>query len=55
MRPVSRRCLDWIYSVLLLTVVALSWGSVIYASTVAAWRQLHREYPDKILGMKELF
>ncbi|XP_048217690.1 small integral membrane protein 27 [Perognathus longimembris pacificus] len=54
MRPVSRRCLDWVYSVLLLMVVLLSWGSVIYASTVAARRQLHQEFPDKIFGMKEL-
>uniref|UniRef100_A0A8D2D7Q2 Small integral membrane protein 27 n=1 Tax=Sciurus vulgaris TaxID=55149 RepID=A0A8D2D7Q2_SCIVU len=53
MKPVSRRTLDWIYSALLLAVVLLSWGYVIYASTVAARRQLRKEYPDKIFGMNE--
>lgn len=53
MKPVSRRTLDWIYSVLLLAIVLLSWGYVIYASTVAARRQLSKEYPDKISGMNE--
>ncbi|XP_027625599.1 small integral membrane protein 27 isoform X2 [Tupaia chinensis] len=49
MKPVSRRTLDWIYSVLLLAIVLLSWGFIIYASTVAAQRQLRKEYPDKSL------
>ncbi|KAG8518422.1 LOW QUALITY PROTEIN: Small integral membrane protein 27, partial [Galemys pyrenaicus] len=109
MKPVSRRTLDWIYSVvaglvglhgvdslgpkaegslflqrpgtpksiseisfaipnldsasswgtrssapyLLFAIVLLSWGYVIYASTVAARRQLRKEYPDKIFGMSE--
>ncbi|KAK7810636.1 hypothetical protein U0070_022972 [Myodes glareolus] len=53
MRPVSRRTLDWIYSVLLLVIVLLSWGFVIYASTVAARRQLHKEFPDKFFEMNE--
>uniref|UniRef100_A0A8C6Q9A0 Small integral membrane protein 27 n=2 Tax=Nannospalax galili TaxID=1026970 RepID=A0A8C6Q9A0_NANGA len=48
MRPVSRRSLDWIYCALLLAIVFLSWGFVIYASTVAARRQLKKEFPDKI-------
>ncbi|XP_024415854.1 small integral membrane protein 27 [Desmodus rotundus] len=48
MKPVSRSTLDWIYSVLLLAIVLLSWGFVIYASTVAAGRQLRKKYPDKI-------
>uniref|UniRef100_A0A5F5PNR2 Small integral membrane protein 27 n=1 Tax=Equus caballus TaxID=9796 RepID=A0A5F5PNR2_HORSE len=47
MRPLSRRTLDWIYSALLLAIVLLSWGYVIYASTVAARRQLRKEYPHK--------
>ncbi|XP_034358922.1 small integral membrane protein 27 [Arvicanthis niloticus] len=47
MRPVSRRNLDWTYSSLLLAIVLLSWGFVIYASTVAARRQLQKEFPDK--------
>ncbi|XP_039102991.1 small integral membrane protein 27 [Hyaena hyaena] len=55
MKPVSRRTLDWIYSVLLLAIVLLSWGYVIYASTVVARRQLSKEYPDKILEMNENF
>ncbi|CAM9797760.1 unnamed protein product [Rangifer tarandus platyrhynchus] len=53
MKPVSRRTLDRIYSALLLAVVLLSWGYVIYASTVAARRQLSKEYPDRIFGMNE--
>ncbi|XP_036865679.2 small integral membrane protein 27 [Manis javanica] len=53
MEPVNRRTLDWIYSLLLLAIVLLSWGYVIYASTVAARRQLRKEYPDKIFGMNE--
>uniref|UniRef100_A0A8C2UNE0 Small integral membrane protein 27 n=1 Tax=Chinchilla lanigera TaxID=34839 RepID=A0A8C2UNE0_CHILA len=48
MRPVSRRTLDWIYSAVLLAVVLLSWGYVIYASTVVAQRQLRKKYPDKV-------
>uniref|UniRef100_A0A2K6FIN3 Small integral membrane protein 27 n=1 Tax=Propithecus coquereli TaxID=379532 RepID=A0A2K6FIN3_PROCO len=55
MKPVSRRTLDWIYSVLLLAIVLLSWGYVIYASTVVARRLLRKEYPDKIFGMNENF
>ncbi|XP_040819801.1 small integral membrane protein 27 [Ochotona curzoniae] len=45
MRPVSRRTLDWINSALLFAIVLLSWGYVIYASTVAARRQLRKQYP----------
>ncbi|XP_059110093.1 small integral membrane protein 27 [Peromyscus eremicus] len=55
MRPVNRRTLDWIYSVLLLVIVLLSWGFVIYASTVAARRQLQKEFPDKFFEMNELW
>ncbi|XP_077004092.1 small integral membrane protein 27 [Tamandua tetradactyla] len=55
MEPVSRRTLDWIYSMVLLAIVLLSWGSVIYACTVAARRQLTKEYPDRIFGMNEDF
>ncbi|CAH6790246.1 Smim27 [Phodopus roborovskii] len=54
MRPVSRRTLDWIYSALLLVIVLLSWGFVIYASTVAARRQLQKAFPDKFFEMNEL-
>lgn len=38
---------------LLLAVVLLSWGYVIYASTVVAQRQLRKKYPDKIFRMNE--
>ncbi|XP_037652826.1 small integral membrane protein 27 [Choloepus didactylus] len=55
MEPVSRRTLEWIYSVFLLAIVLLSWGYVIYASTVAARRQLTKEYPGRIFGMNEDF
>ncbi|XP_049752777.1 small integral membrane protein 27 [Loxodonta africana] len=53
MKPVNRRTLDWIYSMLLVAIVLLSWGYVIYASTVAARRQLTKEYPDRIFEMNE--
>ncbi|XP_060055275.1 small integral membrane protein 27 [Erinaceus europaeus] len=53
MSPVSRRTLEWIYSALLLGVVVLSWGYVIYASTVAARRQLGKEYPDQMFARSE--
>uniref|UniRef100_A0A2K6FIQ3 Small integral membrane protein 27 n=1 Tax=Propithecus coquereli TaxID=379532 RepID=A0A2K6FIQ3_PROCO len=42
-------------SYLLLAIVLLSWGYVIYASTVVARRLLRKEYPDKIFGMNENF
>ncbi|XP_030741191.1 small integral membrane protein 27 [Echinops telfairi] len=51
MGPVGRRSLDWLYSTLCLATVLLSWGYVMYASTVAAQRQLAKEFPEKILGM----
>ncbi|XP_026302932.1 small integral membrane protein 27 [Piliocolobus tephrosceles] len=53
MKPVSRRTLDWIYSVLLLVIVLISWGCIIYASMVSARRQLTKKYPDKIFGTNE--
>ncbi|XP_036047273.1 small integral membrane protein 27-like [Onychomys torridus] len=54
MRPVSRCTLDWIYSILLLMIILLSWGFAIYASTVAAGQQLQNEFPDKFFEMNEL-
>ncbi|XP_055455100.1 small integral membrane protein 27 [Psammomys obesus] len=54
MRPVSRRALDWIYNLLLLAIVLLSWGFIIYASTVVAREQLQKEFPDKFFGINEL-
>ncbi|XP_075416130.1 small integral membrane protein 27 [Tenrec ecaudatus] len=53
MEPVGRRTLDWLCAALCLATVLLSWGYVIYASAVAAQRQLAKEYPDKIFGMNE--
>uniref|UniRef100_A0A2K5RYV1 Small integral membrane protein 27 n=2 Tax=Platyrrhini TaxID=9479 RepID=A0A2K5RYV1_CEBIM len=40
-------------SYLLLAIVLISWGYVIYASTVAARRQLRKKYPDRIFGTNE--
>uniref|UniRef100_A0A2K6SHZ0 Small integral membrane protein 27 n=1 Tax=Saimiri boliviensis boliviensis TaxID=39432 RepID=A0A2K6SHZ0_SAIBB len=40
-------------SYLLLAIVLISWGYVIYASTVAARRQLRKKYPDRIFGTSE--
>uniref|UniRef100_A0A2I3LMP6 Small integral membrane protein 27 n=1 Tax=Papio anubis TaxID=9555 RepID=A0A2I3LMP6_PAPAN len=53
MKPVSRRTLDWIYSVLLLAIVLINWGCIMYASMVSARRQLRKKYTDKIFGTNE--
>ncbi|XP_033029621.1 small integral membrane protein 27 [Lacerta agilis] len=45
MAQVSRRTLEWIYSLILLTIVLLSWGYVIYATRIAAKWQLKEDYP----------
>ncbi|XP_067839666.1 small integral membrane protein 27-like [Heptranchias perlo] len=42
---VSKRALDWIYSIILLTIVLLSWGFVIYAANFSATEQLQETYP----------
>ncbi|XP_053151808.1 small integral membrane protein 27 [Hemicordylus capensis] len=47
MAQVSRRTLEWIYSLILLTTVLLSWGYVIYASRIAAQWQLQEDYPTE--------
>ncbi|XP_043835622.1 small integral membrane protein 27 [Dromiciops gliroides] len=46
MRPVSRRTLNLVYSVLLLAIVFLSWGFVIYACAVVSQSELKKKYPD---------
>ncbi|XP_036595005.1 small integral membrane protein 27 [Trichosurus vulpecula] len=50
MRPVSCRTLNFVYSVLLLAVVFLSWGFVIYACTVASQWMLEKKYPGVIFS-----
>ncbi|XP_063151058.1 small integral membrane protein 27 [Candoia aspera] len=47
MAPVSRRTLEWLYSLILLTTVLLSWGYVIYATRIAAKWQLKEDYPTE--------
>ncbi|XP_062984609.1 small integral membrane protein 27 [Elgaria multicarinata webbii] len=47
MAHVSRRTLEWIYSLILLTIVLLSWGYVIYATRIAAKWQLKEDYPTE--------
>ncbi|XP_065262418.1 small integral membrane protein 27 [Emys orbicularis] len=50
MAPLSRRARDWLYSLILLTLVLLSWGYVIYATRIAAQWQLEKDYPDQMLN-----
>ncbi|XP_061487989.1 small integral membrane protein 27 [Rhineura floridana] len=45
MARVSRSTLEWIYSLMLLAVVLISWGYVIYATQIAAKWQLREDYP----------
>ncbi|XP_074063320.1 small integral membrane protein 27 [Macrotis lagotis] len=45
MEPVSRRTLNFVYSVLLLAIVLLSWGFVIYACAVRSKLELEKKYP----------
>ncbi|XP_039204554.1 small integral membrane protein 27 [Crotalus tigris] len=45
MAPLSRRSLEWLYSLILLAIVLLSWGYVIYATRIAAKWQLEESYP----------
>ncbi|XP_044876949.1 small integral membrane protein 27 [Mauremys mutica] len=50
MAPLGRRARDWLYSLILLTIVLLSWGYVIYATRIAARWQLEKDYPDQMLN-----
>nr|XP_056704987.1 small integral membrane protein 27 [Euleptes europaea] len=45
MASLSRRILEWIYFLILLTTVLLLWGYVIYATRLAAQWQLKEDYP----------
>ncbi|XP_078385408.1 small integral membrane protein 27-like [Cetorhinus maximus] len=42
---VSKRALDWIYSIILLIIVLLSWGFVIYAARITGIQQLKKRFP----------
>ncbi|XDV46610.1 hypothetical protein PO909_014481 [Leuciscus waleckii] len=44
---VSRRCLDRIFSIVLLAVVLLSWGFVIYGTRIAAQWELEKRQQIK--------
>ncbi|XP_032643334.1 small integral membrane protein 27 [Chelonoidis abingdonii] len=50
MAPLGRRARDWLYSLILLTIVLLSWGYVIYATRIAAQWQLEKDFPDQMLN-----
>ncbi|XP_038258446.1 small integral membrane protein 27 [Dermochelys coriacea] len=50
MAALGRRARDWLYALILLTIVLLSWGYVIYATTIAARWQLEKDYPDQMLN-----
>ncbi|XP_060618503.1 small integral membrane protein 27 [Anolis sagrei] len=45
MIPMNRTIQEWIYSLILLTIVLLSWGYVIYATRIAAKWHLKELYP----------
>ncbi|XP_074136928.1 small integral membrane protein 27 [Sminthopsis crassicaudata] len=46
MGPVSRRTLNYVYSMVLLAIVFLSWGFVIYACMVTSQWLLEKNHPD---------
>ncbi|XP_027694804.1 small integral membrane protein 27 [Vombatus ursinus] len=50
MRPVSRRTLNFVYAVLLLAIVFLSWGFVIYACMVTSRSMLEKTHPNVIFS-----
>ncbi|XP_048707661.1 LOW QUALITY PROTEIN: small integral membrane protein 27 [Caretta caretta] len=50
MAALGRSARDWLYSLILLTIVLLSWGYVIYATRIAARWQLEKDYPDQMLN-----
>ncbi|XP_062827906.1 small integral membrane protein 27 [Anolis carolinensis] len=45
MIQMNRTIQEWIYSLILLTIVLLSWGYVIYATRIAAKWHLKELYP----------
>ncbi|XP_030049598.1 small integral membrane protein 27 [Microcaecilia unicolor] len=49
MLDVSKRALEWLYSLILLAIVVLSWGYVIYATRLAALWQLQKKFPSRLL------
>ncbi|XP_070794676.1 small integral membrane protein 27 [Pituophis catenifer annectens] len=47
MATVNCRTLEWLYSLILLATVLLSWGYVIYATRIAAKWHLKEMYPTQ--------
>ncbi|XP_072010336.1 small integral membrane protein 27 [Engystomops pustulosus] len=47
---VSRRALERIHSLILLSIVIISWGYVLYAARLAALWQLQKKYPNQNLS-----
>ncbi|XP_067886729.1 small integral membrane protein 27-like [Heterodontus francisci] len=52
MMPVSKRALDWIYSIILLIIVLLSWGFVIYAARITGIQQLQKKFPNSFAKLQ---
>ncbi|XP_063313314.1 small integral membrane protein 27 [Pelobates fuscus] len=44
----SKRAVQWVYSLILFCIVLISWGYVLYATRLAALWQLQKKYPDQI-------
>ncbi|XP_053556599.1 small integral membrane protein 27 [Bombina bombina] len=47
---ISKRAVEWVYSLILLCIVLISWGFVLYAARFAAIWQLQKKYPNQILN-----
>ncbi|XP_031746207.1 small integral membrane protein 27 [Xenopus tropicalis] len=45
---ISKRAVEWIYSLILFCIVILSWGYVLYAARLSALWQLQKKYPNKL-------
>ncbi|KAM8961805.1 small integral membrane protein 27 [Pelodytes ibericus] len=46
---ISKRAVEWVYSLILLCVVLLSWGYVLYATRLAALWQLQQKFPNQMI------
>ncbi|XP_075451182.1 small integral membrane protein 27 [Ascaphus truei] len=47
---ISKRAVEWGYSLILFCIVLLSWGYVLYATRLAALWQLQKKYPNRMLN-----
>ncbi|XP_053321820.1 small integral membrane protein 27 [Spea bombifrons] len=46
---ISKRAVEWVYSLVLLCIVLISWGYVLYATRLAALWQLQKKYPNQLI------